>query len=110
MTELEFHAYARSVWVSVVPDRSRRTHTQQIGARSDKEVLEEGGGGGGGEGGEGGEEPDPFVETALHCMPQSKKDEVGVNNELTHQITTRADRAVCHKSGGIFAKSTANFF
>ena len=47
---------------------------QQIGARLDKEVLE-GGGGGGGEGGEGrerGEEPDPFVETALHCMPQPK--------------------------------------
>ena len=67
MTELSFHAYARSVLASVVADRSRRAHTRQIGARSDKEVLEEEGGGGGGE------EPDPFVDTALHCMPQSKK-------------------------------------
>ena len=74
MTELAFHAYARSVLASVVADRSRRAHMRQIGARSDKEVLEEGGGGGGGEGGGGGggRESDPFVETALHCMPQSK--------------------------------------
>ena len=80
MTELAFHAYARSVWASVVADRSKRAHMRQLGAHSDKEVLEGGGGGGGrggggGGGGEGegeGEEPDPFVETALHCMPQSK--------------------------------------
>ena len=54
---------------------------QQIGALSDKEVLEGGGGGGGGEGGEG-EEPDPFVETALHCMPQSKNSYNSNNNNL----------------------------
>ena len=38
----------------------------------------DGGEGGEGGGGEGGEEPDPFVETVLHCMPQSK------NSEVTH--------------------------
>ena len=75
MTKLAFHAYARSVLASAVADRSRRAHTRQIGARSDKEVLEEGGGGGGEEE----EEPDPFVETALPCRPQSKKN----NNRLS---------------------------
>ena len=50
---------------------------QRTGSTQNKECLEGGGegegeGGGKGGGGGGGEEPDPFVETALHCMPQSK--------------------------------------
>ena len=75
-----------NVCSSLLPRIARDARTSDARERSDKECLEggEGGGGeGGGEGGGGGgEEPDPFVETALHCMPQSEKEENGASRML----------------------------
>ena len=60
MAVCQLHVFCRPPTLIAQGARTRSTRE-----RSDKECLEGGGGGEGGEG-EGGEEPDPFVETALH--------------------------------------------